>query len=411
MQGRSYCVALAVSMVFMPAMASVADETWRRHTIDDSSRGADGVRLADANGDGRLDIATGWEEGGQIRVYLQPAAAQVRERWPAVTVGQIASPEDAVLVDLDGDGALDVVSACEGRARTIGFHWAPPPGADYLAADGWRTSELPAAHGRTMWMFALPLDVDGRHGIDLIVGSKNPGGMIGWLESPANPRDVASWKLHELCPAGWIMSLVGHDVDADGDLDVVASDRRGPDRAVIWLENPGSSANAEGAQWQRHVMGAAGDEVMFLALADLDSDGLADVVASTRNGLLRFLRRTNSGSEPQWESCTIDNPLGVAYGKSVAVVDVDLDDRLDLIHATNTQEYKSDADRPPAVTWMSYRNSVFERQWDAHDISGPAGVKFDLVAPLDLDNDGDADIITCEERANLGVFWYENPTR
>ena len=25
--------------------------------------------------------------------------------------------------------------------------------------------------------------------------------------------------------------------------------------------------------------------------------------------------------------------------------------------------------------------------------------------------DGDLDVVTCEERTNLGVVWYENPTR
>ena len=48
------------------------DAPWRRHTIDGSSRGADGVRLADVNADGRPDIVTGWEEGGITRVYLNP---------------------------------------------------------------------------------------------------------------------------------------------------------------------------------------------------------------------------------------------------------------------------------------------------------------------------------------------------
>ena len=38
-------------------------KNWKRHVIDDSSRGADGTRLADINGDGLPDIATGWEQG------------------------------------------------------------------------------------------------------------------------------------------------------------------------------------------------------------------------------------------------------------------------------------------------------------------------------------------------------------
>ena len=40
--------------------------------IDASSRGADGVRLADVNGDGLMDITTGWEEGGITCEESQP---------------------------------------------------------------------------------------------------------------------------------------------------------------------------------------------------------------------------------------------------------------------------------------------------------------------------------------------------
>ena len=45
------------------------------------------------------------------------------------------------------------------------------------------------------------------------------------------------------------------------------------------------------------------------------------------------------------------------------------------------------------------------------DISGPVGVKFDRIELIDLDGDGDLDLMTCEERDNLGVFWYENPAK
>jgi len=88
---------------------------WNCHIIDGSSRGADGVRLADVNGDGLMDIVTGWEEGGITRSYLNPGHGKAKGKWPAVTVARTPSVEDAVFVDLDGDGALDVVSCCEGR--------------------------------------------------------------------------------------------------------------------------------------------------------------------------------------------------------------------------------------------------------------------------------------------------------
>ena len=73
-------------------------QPWLRHVIDDQSRGADGTRLADANGDGLIDIVTGWEQGGVTRVYLNPGPKLAKSRWPNVTVGPAQAVEDAVLM-------------------------------------------------------------------------------------------------------------------------------------------------------------------------------------------------------------------------------------------------------------------------------------------------------------------------
>ena len=58
---------------------------------------------------------------------------------------------------------------------------------------------------------------------------------------------------------------------------------------------------------------------------------------------------------------------------------------------------------------MFVRSKTSSGQWDLQPISGVDGVKHDLVVPVDLDGDGDLDILTCEEVKNLGVIWYENP--
>ena len=378
---------------------------WARHTIDGSSRGADGIRAADVNGDGLVDLTTGWEEGGGVRVYLNPGPRLAKDAWPALSVGSVPSPEDAVFVDLDADGAIDVVSSTEGDSRTVFVHWAPGPNGHYKDPAAWETQVIDVTKGRQQWMFALPLDIDGRNGIDLVLGGKNDGAQIGWLESPADPRDLSAWRWHPLYSAGWIMSLVAHDMDGDGDLDILASDRRGPRRGCLWLENPGPDA-ALAAQWVEHRIGAVDEyEAMFLDIADLDGDGLEDVVVAVREGPLLFHKRVGRGAD-QWRTFPVDLPPNVGTGKAVAVADIDLDGATDLVFTCeNATEGKS------GVGWLSYRGAPTSRDWESHPMSGTVGVKFDRMELLDLDQDGDLDVVTCEETENLGVIWYENPAR
>lgn len=380
------------------------DRPWPRHTIDASSRGADGARLADVNADGLMDIVTGWEEGGRIRVCVNPGPDRTRAPWPAVTVGEVRSPEDAVLVDLNGDGVLDVVSSCEGRTRTVYVHWAPRDAARYLDAGAWTTEAIPESRERAMWMYALPMQVDGQRGLDLVCGSKGDGAAVVWWEAPGNPRDLAAWKEHAIVSAGWIMSLLPEDIDGDGDLDVVVSDRKGPDRGCWWLENPMRASAPSSGAWERHPIGGQGLEVMFMAAGDVDGDGRRDLAAAVRRGDLLIFRR--DAADAAWTTLSVAMPPDAGGGKGVAIGDIDRDGRADLVFSCEGAEGRH------GVMWLSRQDNAALEQatWAAHPVSGTeAGVKYDLVELLDLDADGDLDILTCEERDNLGVIWYENP--
>ncbi|MCC2667760.1 MAG: repeat domain in Vibrio, Colwellia, Bradyrhizobium and Shewanella, partial [Armatimonadetes bacterium] len=243
------------------------------------------MRLADANGDGLPDIVTGWEQGGVVRVYLHPGPAKSQELWPAVTAGQAPGVEDAVLVDLDRDGAVDVVSCAEQGSERMAVHWAPKEPSRYLDEAAWKTEPLPASEGR-LWMFCEPAQVDGKHGVDLIAGGKGKGAAIGWWEAPADPRDLKAWRWHPLRPVGWIMSLVSEDMDGDGDADLLFSDRKGAAAGCFWLEHPGTERAAEA--WAEHPIGVQGQEVMFLRTTDLDRDRLRDVVAAVKPRELHY---------------------------------------------------------------------------------------------------------------------------
>jgi hypothetical protein len=87
---------------------------------------------------------------------------------------------------------------------------------------------------------------------------------------------------------------------------------------------------------------------MFLDWADLDNDGLEDVLVAVREGPILFHRRVSN--EPVlWETYSIDLPAGAGTGKSVAVGDIDLDGKTDLVFSSENA-----SDDKHGVMWLSY---------------------------------------------------------
>ncbi len=144
---------------------------------------------------------------------------------------------------------------------------------------------------------------------------------------------------------------------------------------------------------------------MFLSLGDLNHDGKQDIAATVKGGPITWFERKDKAAQA-WQVHEVNLPAGTGGGKGVAVADVNLDGRNDLVFTCESAEKKIGAG------WLSAPPNLNAAIWTFHDISGTKeGIKFDLIQMIDLDHDGDLDVITCEERNNLGVIWYENPTR
>ncbi len=408
-EGEYFLIALMLIITASPlARTAHAAEPigipWTRHVVDDSSQGADGVKLADINGDGLVDIATGWEEGGVTRVYINPGAKKSKSKWPKITVGETPSVEDATFVDFDQDGHLDVISCCEGATKQIFVHWAPSESGALLDANKWQQEVLTTRQDNAQqWMFAWPMQVDGRHGVDLVAGSKGDLALLGWFEAPANGRDLSSCQWHSISAAGWIMSIWKRDMDGDQDLDLVITDRTGRLRGCRWLENPGPGPDQRLA-WENHAMCDGSEEVLSMDLADLDGDHLEDAVVAVKDMAILFLKRLDESGQ-RWETHRISADYDAGNTRAVAVADINSDQNLDLAVTTWNARGKH------GVFWLEFEQT--EQRWVAHQISGKAeGIKYDRIEMLDLDDDGDLDLLTCEEReggVGLGVIWYENP--
>jgi hypothetical protein len=219
---------------------------WRMHPIDGQYRGANSLGRGDVNGDGLADYSVNYEFDQRYIVYLHPGrGADPRRPWPRVVLtpsrvlrgeGGVAS-ESSALGDLDGDGNVDLVGAQSGDTLAIiGYEpglyvfWGPDR-SRVLQAGAWEDAgRIPATADAGHYHWVLTHDVDGDGDLDLMVGGRvlvgttDPTGIL-WVEAPDDPasrRDLSQWRVHEIDSDTWSgHGFVLADVDGDGDPDLV----------------------------------------------------------------------------------------------------------------------------------------------------------------------------------------------
>ncbi len=176
------------------------------------------------------------------------------------------------------------------------------------------------------------------------------------------------------------------DIDQDGDTDVLGcAEYSGV--VALWL-NDGANPPA----WTQQVVDGQFPGADAVEAADIDGDGLLDIVASAGEPGYALAWWRNGGGQPiAWERRTID-----AYAPSfeVHVADLDLDGDPDIVSAIYLANeiawWRNDGGHP--VVWA--------RQSIAVDIAGAHS-----VFASDLDGDGDVDVVGAAAIANQIAYW------
>ncbi|MPY86483.1 MAG: hypothetical protein GEU99_01005 [Luteitalea sp.] len=357
--------------------ARIGLDKWTYIHADDSrepsagkQRGDFGVDVADVNGDGWLDVASG------PYFYRNPGADMTKAPWPRVTLP--SDPEtgrrlDAgLLFSVTGSGpARDILAQAlpnivwlhaedpeghswsakvvahmpavrHGNGRTIELAQIVPgnkrPDIILSAGGGTYLLQIPAKPEAGNWPIMKIThtdhdeqkgigigDIDGDGHLDLVLGVGIKLPHVEWWRNPGDGS--ANWVRHSIGnTVNAAKMLEATDVNGDGRLDVIATDSENEDSHIFWFEAPADPVKGE---WARHDVGRGYNGLDSLCVADMNEDGLPDIVIGETKDRLRLVTYENVNRGKSWNEHLIDE--GKESHKGALAGDLDGDGDLDIL--------------------------------------------------------------------------------
>jgi hypothetical protein len=329
--------------------------------------GADGVDVADYDGDGDLDITTACEQGNKVIVARNDSCAS---SWTVTTIATgLSAPEDSRFGDVDGDGDLDIVIAESGGLKV---RW-------YANTGGTFGSATTVNSGQQRFMHALVLST----GV-IVAGGYSTGATVDRYTASA---PYTSWTRTELTAANWVKGLqkVGSDV--------LVWDYLGALRGVRWITNVATSP-------------AAGERLTsdsYTLRGFYDSDGTITTAVGTSDGV-------SAGESFRIVGSTSPTfPTSFGRVQAIATGDIDDDGTDDIVvtasHAGATTNCVTESCDTAVSSVLWLKGPGYTQRGE---VSGVQGIKHDNPVIADFDCDGDEDIAVTEEKY-FGLVMFANP--
>ena len=288
--------------------------------------------------------------------------------WKKHFVFERIRGESPTLVDIDGDKKKELICHWDNR-----WGWVAPDPAG--ATKAWKFHAISTPWNSNQFYHGTGVgDVDGDGRADLIIND-------GWWQQPAKPAPL--WKFHKFQFGGkGGAQMFAYDVDGDGDNDIITSlDAHG--WGLAWFEQVGGEE-----QFKKHmIMGSREEEKQYgvafsqphaLELADIDGDGLKDIVVGKRMWAhgpegdvepnaapvvywFRLHRFEADDGGPRFVPMLVDSKSGV--GVQIAAADVDGDKKTDILAASKLGSF-------------FFKNNTIEQTITVFDESRPRQLAF-----------------------------------
>ena len=292
-----------------------------------ANSGQVGLAFGDLDGDGKPDAVAANYGSGNVSVYRNTSTnGAINSGSFASRVSFTTGPTPVLvrLADLDGDGRLDIVCVNQGNSTISLLRNTATSGV--IDGSSFAPKVDLVTPGDPRWVTVGDLDGDGKPDL---ASATHSSGKLSLFQNSSTPGALSFGARVDITPSGWAPNIEAGDLDGDGQLDLIVGFASVPAVAVYRNIHSGGALGA--GSFAAPVNFATGNGPT-ITLGDLDGDGKPDVAAPNQSdNTLSVLRNTSvpgsitaSSLAPQVTFVT------GGYPYSAVISDLDADGKVDV---------------------------------------------------------------------------------
>ena len=356
-------------LIIMAGTSAVAQE-WEAITpLDNITPRA--MDSADLDGDGYDELVVADNDGNEVHIIDINGG-------PLEVISTVEIPSDVWLVDIgdiNGDGQMDVMVAGND------VYWVQLDGIEFgeliLVAEESEQARYPKL-----------IDIDGDGDLDIISGLWSASELF-WYENTDGEGTFESE--HNLIDSILPRNIDVADFDEDGDVDIIVANEGG---SLQFYDNLGEGNFEDPVSYGR----LDNVRVIAIAIADLDSDGDLDIAAGGRQNSGSVGWYENTGDGLFADPVIIDDTGNFGDAGHIAVADFNNDGLNDIVGTLFDD---------PEFPWYLNNGTSFNGPITIDE--SPGFVTRATVYPIDVDLDGDIDVISYQKSNDNQFVVHLNP--